>query len=230
LRVSAKQRISESGKSDEAASHGESLPSGEELAFWEGLADERLQVRLPSEAEWEKAARGGIEIPVVGASLALARVGTGASLALAQVGAGASPAPTVRNPNPQRRYPWGDEPDPNRANYDETGIGRTSAVGCFPGGASPYGCLDMAGNVFEWTASLWGRGWPEPEFRYPYTLTDGRENLEAGDALLRVVRGGSFYGNRNAARCASRYRNIPGSAWHDLGFRLVLSPSLESDR
>ena len=88
---------------------------------------------LPSEAEWEKAARG-TDAPI---------------------------------------YPWGDSIDSKHANYADTGIGTTSAVGCFPAGGSPHGCLDMAGNVWEWTRSLWGENWTKLEFGYPYDAEDG---------------------------------------------------------
>jgi iron(II)-dependent oxidoreductase len=94
----------------------------------------------------------------------------------------------------------------------------------FPQGASPYGCLDMAGQVWEWTASLWGRSFGTPEFKYPYDPADGWENLEAGDDMLRVLRGGSFLSYRNVARCAYRSGSSPDLRNGDGGFRVVVSP------
>ena len=140
------------------------------------------RVALPSELEWEKAARGGL-----------------ADMA----------------------YPWGDEPDPERANFDETGLGDTSAVGCFP--ANGYGLFDTAGNVWEWTRSLWGTDIGTPEYGYPYDFRDSeRENPDAGSAVRRVVRGGSWDGSRGLARCAYRSSHLPADRFDFLGFRVVL--------
>jgi formylglycine-generating enzyme required for sulfatase activity len=71
--------------------------------------------------------------------------------------------------------------------------------------ASPYGVLDMSGNVWEWTRSVGGKD-IEPEFRYPYQPNDGRENLNASDAINRVLRGGGFFFSLWFARCACRRR------------------------
>jgi formylglycine-generating enzyme required for sulfatase activity len=111
-----------------------------------------------------------------------------------------------------RIYPWGDEADPERANYDDTGIGTTSAVGAFPGGVSPYGVLDMGGNVWEWTRSL--------RRDYPYDPDDGRESLDAEG--LRVVRGGSFSSRGRFVRCACRLRLNPYRVDYDHGVRVAL--------
>ena len=120
-------------------------------------------------------------------------------------------------------WPWGDEWDETRCNTRELGLGDTTPVGIFPQGASPYGCLDMVGNVWEWTTSLWGRDWSEPEFKYPYDSTDGRENPEVGDEVPRVIRGGAFYSDRRTARCACRWSGSQ-LVWGDFGFRVVVFP------
>lgn len=143
-------------------------------------------VRLPSEAEWEAAARG---------------------------------------PG-GRRYPWDDEFDPWRANTIEkpARVLRVSPVGAYPDGEAECEALDMSGNVWEWTRSLWGEDWREPAFRYPYEPADGREDLDAPAEVLRVVRGGAFDGDQRFVRCAFRLGNLPYVRVRYNGLRGVLSP------
>lgn len=91
-------------------------------------------------------------------------------------------------------YPWDNEWDATRCNSQESGIRGTTVVGAYPNGVGPYGLFDGAGNVWEWTRSLWGCGreLAEAAFSYPYNPQDGRETLVAGE-VSRVVRGGCWF-------------------------------------
>ncbi len=156
------------------------------------------EVVLPSEAEWEKAARGGVEIPASPCCVAVIRTPPRCDLR--------------KNPDPKRRYPWGKDPDPNRANYKDTGIGSTSAVGCFPNGASPCGVEEMSGNVWEWCRTKWEGS---------YRDYRGDDDLE-GEAR-RVLRGGSFNYDQRGVRCAYRHWDLPNYRCNFYGFRLVVA-------
>ncbi len=163
-------------------------------------------VCLPSEAEWEKAARGGVEIPE--------------EPVIIEASSGSWSEKRAAKPNemPEKKYPWGDEIDKEKANYSKTGIGTTSAVGCFSMVGSPYGCLELAGNVWEWTRSLWGKGY-EPVFKYPYEPSPEREDATASPEIRRVLRGGAFHSQPENLRCAFRYGYSPNCRYDDVGFR-----------
>jgi formylglycine-generating enzyme required for sulfatase activity len=114
----------------------------------------------------------------------------------------------------KRMYPWGDQFDQFKLNCDDLGIGTTTPVGIFQEGASPYGVLDMSGNVWEWTRSHYKD--------YPYKVEDGREDLTAGDDVRRTLRGGSFIVNHDANfRVAYRSYRLPYYRIRDSGFRVV---------
>lgn len=172
-----------------------SLIDALEFCHWLSTKSKR-KVILPTEAQWEKAARG----------------------------------------TDQRMYPWGNQsPDGNRCNFNNLWRD-TKPVGYFSRsetpqanlwGASrvkyqnsPYGCNDLAGNVWEWTISL--------HRPYPYSPTDGREALprdgvsKLADYGARVIRGGAFDSTASELCCFVRRKMMPDQAYGNLGFRVVV--------
>jgi gamma-glutamyl hercynylcysteine S-oxide synthase len=113
----------------------------------------------------------------------------------------------------KREYPWGNEPpDRTRANVDQLAFG-TAGVGAYPGGRSPMGCVDMIGNVWEWTSSDF-RAWPGFEaFPYP----------EYSEAFFgpeyKVLRGGSWATRPGAIRNSFRNWDYPIRRQIFSGFR-----------
>ena len=96
-------------------------------------------IMLPDNNEWEKASRGGLDIPDAAMVKAIADIKGDLQLT------------TRHNPMPDREYPWGKEATKEHANYGDSGINKTSTPGCFDNGVSPYGVHDASGNVWEWT-------------------------------------------------------------------------------
>jgi formylglycine-generating enzyme required for sulfatase activity/predicted MPP superfamily phosphohydrolase/energy-coupling factor transporter ATP-binding protein EcfA2 len=105
-------------------------------------------------------------------------------------------------------YPWGNKYDINLCNSDECGLNRTSPVGIFPGGESPYGCADMAGNVWEWCNDWYG----------PYNA-GYQKNPTGPGGTYRVVRGGGWSLGAGGLRCSYR-GGRPSFRGGYVGFRL----------
>jgi len=144
------------------------------MAFCKWLSQKTgMFFRLPSESEWEKAARN--------------------------------------------LYPWGSAaPNDRLANFNRS-AGRPSPVGSFPQGASPCGALDMAGNVWEWTAD-----WYSPT---AYREARGSNPTGPVQGTERCVRGGSWRDGAGLIRSANRSSENPASRLNVLGFRLAMSES-----
>jgi len=169
-------RIEESGGEWRPMSGFEDHPVVEVTLYGAKAYCEWTGRRLPTEAEWEKAARGQDE----------------------------------------RLYPWGDGvPNCNLANYTLC-EGRPDEVGMRPDGASPYGALDMAGNVWEWVAD-----WYDDEYS-DSTLTNNPQGPSSGK--YRIIRGGSWASFPSDIRAAFRNWLNPNGTNDNIGFRCATSP------
>lgn len=129
------------------------------------LKDDGFTYRLPTEEEWERAARG----------------------------------------DHGNIYPWGDQFDSEKCNSKGAGRCKSNRVTIYPNGISPYGCYDMAGNVWEWTSSFYD-----------------------DDKNFYILKGGAFPSSEEACRCASRLSNFPDGRNNSFGFRCVRIKTLSS--
>lgn len=159
-------------------------------------------VRLPTEAEWEKAARGGRLL-----------------------------ANGVSNEAPKREYPWIGDWDESRANSGEGDwLGAVTPVGCFQKGFGPYGTWDQAGNVWEWCLDWHDpQSYSRPEQADP-VISDSKGVPRVfvvnsrGEKVLapcRVTKGGSWTADKQRARLSFRNRLEPSRRFDDQGFRCV---------
>lgn len=178
-----------------------------------GLLPHDYQVCLPSEAEWEKAAKGGLEIPKSPRILS------------AQSQFEVERSVFRNNEYPKRRFPWGDQLSNEYVNWKDSSIGATNGAGCFSQGSSPYGCQEMAGNVLEWTRSLWGPKVDKPDIPYPYLFNATREGLDAKKDVARTLRGGHWRSDEQWFTCTSRSANFPDHRFVQIvGFRICILP------
>ncbi|MEM8488956.1 MAG: SUMF1/EgtB/PvdO family nonheme iron enzyme [Bacteroidota bacterium] len=169
-----------------------------------GFLEKEGLVQLPNEPEWEKAARGGIDVPSAPLLASLDDLPQPEQM------------PLVKNNLTGKQYHWGNTFDAANLNMGDTGIGSTTRAGCFPACASCYGTHDMSGNVWEWMRN---KSFPS----YPYPLTERDWEAPGGDDI-RVVRGGSWINSGNLVRCAYRGNNLPFNRLYDWGFRVIALP------
>ncbi|KAF4434698.1 transporter [Fusarium acutatum] len=119
-------------------------------------------------------------------------------------------------------YPRGTNFATSLSNCEELALNNKCAVGLFPQSRSPFGCYDMTGQVWEWCKTLWGEDMATPTFIYPWTSSDGREDLEADGSIRRVLRGGCFSSGQAKATCTYRGSLEPTGFWRGNGFRIAV--------
>jgi formylglycine-generating enzyme required for sulfatase activity len=166
-----------------------------------------LVATLPSEMEWERGARGGVWVP------------DRPEITAAEQGFLLKEAMLwqwMRNPWRFRLYAWGNEADPDRANYEATGLQDVSPLGCFSRGASPYGVQEMCGNVWEWTRTAAGR---------VETVESLDRELSLPPELKRYGRGGQVRLPAERIRCSSRWEWDPLMFGGPTCIRVVIRPS-----